>query len=163
MLCLIEQITVSKNTSPPPLPATITSIFIQPCTSSKVESVIMGLKNVKGNCNSLSTKLLKENSLALSGPIAKIFNNIIHSGQYPDILKLACVTAILKGGDKTNTNTYRPISSLPILSKIFEKLLHKRLNSYFENNSFCKEQYGFRKKKVLMMLSANYSIKFTVL
>ena len=79
------------------------------------------------------------------------------------MLKLACVTAILKGGDKNNTNTYRPISSLPILSKIFEKLLHKRLNSYFENNSFCKEQYGFRKKKVLMMLSANYSIKFTVL
>ena len=145
------------------LPATTTnSIYIQPCTSSEVKSVILGLKNVKGNCNSLSTKLLKENSLALSGPIAQIFNNIIQSGQYPDILKLACITAIFKGGDKTNPNNYRPISSLPILNKLFEKLLHKRLNSYFENNIFCKEQYGFRKKKstsdaVNELLSKAYS------
>ena len=129
-------------------PNTTNSIYIQPCTFSEVKSVIMDLKNVKGNCNSLSTKLLKENSQALCNPIAQIFNNIIQLGQYPDILKLACITAVFKGGDKTNPNNYRPISSLPILNKVFEKLLYKRLNSYFENNNiFCKEQYGFRKKK----------------
>ena len=78
------------------------------------------------------------------------------------MLKLACITAVFKGGDKTNPNNYRPISSLPLLNKIFEKLLYKRLNSYFEeNNIFCKEQYGFRKKKVLAMLLMNYSVKFT--
>ena len=127
---------------------TMNSIYLQPCSSSEVKSVIMGLKNVKGDCNSLSTKLLKENSLSLSNPIAQIFNNIIHLGQYPDILKLACITAIFKGGDKTNPNNYRPISSLPILNKVFEKLLYNRLNSFFEGKSiFCKEQYGFRKKK----------------
>ena len=101
--------------------------------------------------------MLKENANALSDPIAHIFNTIIHVGQYPDILKLACITAVFKGGDKTNPNNYRPISTLPILNKIFEKLLYMRLNSYFENcNIFCKEQYGFRKKKkVPVMLSMN--------
>ena len=129
-------------------PTTTNSIYIQPCTSFEVKSIIMDLKNVKGHCNSLSTKLLKENSLSLSNPIAQIFNNIIQLGQYPDILKLACITAVFKAGDKNNPNNYRPISSLPILNKVFEKLLYKRLNSYFENNNIlCKEQYGFRKKK----------------
>ena len=76
------------------------------------------------------------------------FYTIIHVGQYPDILKLACITAVFNGGDKTNPNNHRPISTLPILNKIFEKLLYMRLNSYFEKcNIFCKEQYGFRKKK----------------
>ena len=124
------------------------SIYLQPSTISEVKNVIMGLKNVKGNINTLSTKLLKENSSALADPISYIFNNIISIGQYPDILKIACVTAVFKTGDKQNANNYRPISTLPLLNKIFEKLLHTRLYCFFESkNVLCKEQYGFRRNK----------------
>ena len=83
----------------------------------------MGLKNVKGNCNTFTTKLLKDNSVTLSCPIAQIFNNIVQSGQYPNILKLACIIAIFKEEDRTNPNNYRPINSFPLLNKIFEKLV----------------------------------------
>ena len=124
------------------------SIYLQPSTSSEVKNVIMNLKNVKGNINTLSTKLLKDSSSALAGIISCIFNNIISIGQYPDILKIACVTAIFKSGDKQNVNNYRPISTLPLLNKVFEKLLHARLYSFFESKEIlCKEQYGFRKNK----------------
>ena len=124
------------------------SIYLQPTTSTEVKNIIMGLKNVKGNINSISTKLLKENSSTLSDPISHIFNCIINMGQYPDILKIACVTAVFKAGDKLNPNNYRPISTLPLINKIFEKLLHIRLYSFFElKGILCKEQYGFRKNK----------------
>ena len=73
---------------------------------------------------------------------------MITHGQYPDALKIACVTALFKSGDKLNPNNYRPISSLPILNKVFEKLIYTRLYSFFENkNLFSKDQFGFRKGK----------------
>ena len=129
-------------------PAVPNSIYLQPSRASEVRSIIMGLKNVSSNSNTISTKLLKDNSDALSDPISFIFNNIINSGQYPDILKIACITAIFKAGDKLDPNNYRPISTLPLLNKIFEKLLHIRIYSFFESQGiFCKEQYGFRKGK----------------
>ena len=129
-------------------PAHPNSIYLQPSSASEVHSIIMGLKNIKSNSNSISTKLLKDNSNALSDPISFIFNNIINFGQYPDVLKIACITALFKSGDKVDPNNYRPISTLPLLNKIFEKLLHIRLYSFIESQGLlCKEQYGFRKKK----------------
>ena len=130
---------------PPIIP---NSIFLQPSTPTEINNIIKGLKNVGNNSRPLSTKLLKDNSSSLSDPISLIFNNIIASGLYPDILKIACITAVFKSGDKQNPNNYRPISSLPILNKIFEKLLHLRFYNFFESHGvLCEEQYGFRKKK----------------
>ena len=108
--------------------------------------IIKDAKNTKGNLHSLSAKILKENCDSLSSPISFIFNNILLYGHYPDILKIACVTALFKAGDKLDPNNYRPISSLPLLNKIFEKLLHKRLTSYLEfHNIFTSKQFGFRR------------------
>ena len=56
------------------------------------------------------------------------------------------MTPIPKGGDSTNAGNYRPISVLPIVSKIFEKVVYEQLNTYFEQNNILSEhQYGFRK------------------
>ena len=54
---------------------------------------------------------------------------------FPDCLKLARVTPIPKGGDSTNAGNYRPISVLPIFSKIFEKVVYKHLYIYIEQNN----------------------------
>ena len=106
------------------------------------------MKNTKGNKNTLSSKLLKENANSLSYPISIIFNSMIAHGHYPDILKIACVTALFKSGDKLNPNNYRPISSLPIINKIFEKLIYTRLYSFFDKKKiFTKNQFGFLKNK----------------
>ena len=63
-------------------------------------------------------------------------------------LKKALVTPIPKEGDKCNLNNYRPISVLPVFSKVFEKVAHAQLYDYLENNSILhKQQYGFPAKK----------------
>ena len=72
----------------------------------------------------------------------------MHSGIFPSKLKIAKVIPIFKEkGDDFNFENYRPISLLSIISKIFERVVHDQLYSYFEeNNLFYKHQYGFRKK-----------------
>ena len=127
-------------------PRILNSIFLSPTTCAEVKDIIKDIKNTKGNSHSLSPRILKENSNALSHPISLIFNNIILCGHYPDVLKIACVTALFKSGDELDPNNYRPISSLPLLNKIFEKLLHKRLTFFLESYGiFTDKQYGFRK------------------
>ena len=71
---------------------------------------------------------------------------VITIGIFPDCLKLARVTPMPKGGDSTNAGNYRPLSVLPIFSKIFENFVYKQLYTYFEQNNILYEhQYVFRK------------------
>ena len=69
----------------------------------------------------------------------------INQGIFPTELKLAYITPIYKNGDKTLINNYRPISILSVFSKIFEKLMYKRLFNFInKNNILFKHQFGFR-------------------
>ena len=66
---------------------------------------------------------------------------------FPNSLKVAKVLPIFKKGSKTIPENFRPISILPALSKIFEKVLSIKLFSFFTQNSVLRStQYGFRKK-----------------
>ena len=62
------------------------------------------------------------------------------------MLKIAKVSPIFKKGDASSFNNYRPVSVLPSVSKVFEKILYNQISEYFsEHNLFFKSQYGFRK------------------
>ena len=67
------------------------------------------------------------------------------TGIFPNKLKLAKVIPIYKKDDPTQVTIYRPISLLPVLSKVIEKTIAKQLSGYFEDNKlFNQNQYGFR-------------------
>ena len=75
-----------------------------------------------------------------------IINQSIESGHVPVTMKLAKVVPIYKSKDKQMLNNYRPISLLPIFSKILEKVIHHRLFNFLNiNNILFASQYGFRK------------------
>ena len=66
-------------------------------------------------------------------------------GIFPDAFKIAAVTPVYKSVDKSKVANYRPISVLPCLSKILEKLIKARLVSFFEKHHVLyPHQYGFR-------------------
>lgn len=68
-------------------------------------------------------------------------------GLFPQALKIAKVTPIYKTGSKLDPGNYRPVSVLPTISKILEKIIHNRLNEYLLNIKLLyKGQYGFRAK-----------------
>ena len=56
-----------------------------------------------------------------------ICNRMLSTGTFPDRLKYSEIKPMYKKGDKTLITNYRPISLLPVFSKIFEKVLYKRL------------------------------------
>lgn len=83
---------------------------------------------------------------AISGPLAHIINLSLTTGTVPSDWKVAKVTPIHKGGSKEDFNNFRPISVLPVLSKILEKAVHHQLIEYVEN-LLSKHQFGYRKKR----------------
>ena len=70
---------------------------------------------------------------------------MLSTGTFLDTLKFSEIKPIYKKGNKTLITNYRPISLLPVFSKIFEKILYKRLYNHLTlNNILVKEQFGFR-------------------
>lgn len=97
--------------------------------------------------DNFSTKVLKLLHPVLSEKLMIIINQSITTGIFPDKLKIAVVSPIYKNQnlDIHKFNSYRPISLLPAISKIFEKIIYKQTYNYFTNNQlFLNSQYGFR-------------------
>lgn len=76
--------------------------------------------------------------------LAEIFNSCIDEGKFPDLLKCSKIIPLFKSGNSEDPTNYRPISILPALSKVFEKLILTQLLGHFNRNSIMNEkQYGF--------------------
>ena len=72
---------------------------------------------------------------------------MLNTGTFPDKLKIAKVIPIFKKGDPSLFENYRPISLLPAITKVLEKIIALQLSSYFEKNKLLFDnQYGFRPK-----------------
>ncbi len=123
------------------------SLFLQPTDSEEIKKIIRNFKNKKSyGFDGISSSIFKNFAHELAHPISQIFNMSITNGIVPDIMKIAKVIPVYKskGDDKLFTN-YRPISLLPVLSKLLEKVVHKRLYSYLTRHKILYEsQYGFR-------------------
>ena len=120
------------------------SIFIAPATSNEVYATIGSLKN-RSKLYDIPLKMLKL-SIRFSEVLARIFNIMIETGIYPECLKCAKITPVYKSGQRSCVENFRPIAILPILDKIFEKLLYGRLESFLNmSNLITKSQFGFQK------------------
>ena len=114
-----------------------------------VAKIIESLKT-KSSCgdDGLSTKLLKEIKNEICSSITLIVNQMITTGIFPDSLKIAKIIPIFKKGDIEIIENYRPISILPAISKIFEKILSLQIHEYFQSKHlYYEHQYGFIKNR----------------
>uniref|UniRef100_A0AAR2KBY1 Reverse transcriptase domain-containing protein n=1 Tax=Pygocentrus nattereri TaxID=42514 RepID=A0AAR2KBY1_PYGNA len=109
--------------------------------------VISSLKSSTCELDPLPTCFFKQVLSSLSNEVLMIVNQSLQLGEFPNILKTAVVKPLLKNRnlDPTFLNNYRPISNLPFLSKIIEKVVSTQLNDYVKvnqiNDTF---QSGFR-------------------
>ena len=95
----------------------------------------------------ISTKLLKACKLEICKPLTLIINQMLTTGIFPDDLKVAKVIPLFKKGKKEVLDNYRPISLLPSLSKIFERVIFNQIHAYFTaHDLYYSGQYGFREK-----------------
>ena len=122
------------------------SLFLSPVTHFEVEDVISNLSSSKSTGpHSVPIKLLKVVKHHISHPLAELVNQSFLKGIFPSKLKIAKVVSVFKKGDPEIMTNYRPISLLPVFSKIFEKLMYKRLYSFVACNKLLfKFQFGFQ-------------------
>ena len=108
--------------------------------------VICSLKNKGSILNDLSVVCLKKNVQVFSQHITLLYNLSIDHETFPDRLKVAGITPAHKSCAKDSIDNYRPISNLPVLSKVFEKLTLIRLISFVSRYELLSDsQYGFRR------------------
>ena len=111
----------------------------------EIETEIRLLKlNKASQYSDIPSKIIKENSDIFSNFIYESTNNSINSSIFPSYLKHVDVTPLHKKCNKSLKENYRPVSILPILSKVFERSMFKQMSSFFDD-IFSKYQYGFRK------------------
>lgn len=111
-----------------------------------VRDVVMKLSSSRSeDIYGLSNYVFRQIVDAILLPLTCLINSVLTQGVFPDSLKYCKVTPIFKKGKKESPENYRPITIIPILSKIIESCMFKQLYEYFElNNLFYKYQFGFR-------------------
>uniref|UniRef100_A0A8C2IBW3 Reverse transcriptase domain-containing protein n=1 Tax=Cyprinus carpio TaxID=7962 RepID=A0A8C2IBW3_CYPCA len=94
---------------------------------------------------SMDVVMLKELSESLVNPITDIINLSVSQGMF-HAWKSSVIVPIFKRGDPHSASNYRPISILPIVSKVAEKLMAAQITNYLNNSSFALHpmQFGFR-------------------
>ena len=118
-------------------------------TREETFKTIKTLKNKKSTgFDNMNNFILKQIGDIVANPIAEIMNMCIAQGSFPDSLKTAKLVPIFKKGSLWEVSNYRPISLLPAISKIFEKLINTQLTEQIEDNDILPNtQFGFRKGK----------------
>ena len=94
--------------------------------------------------NDIPIKLLKENADIFASYLCDFFNQSIENFEFPSILKNANITPVFKKGYRGSKENYFPVSILPVISKIFGKLLCMQI-TIFMDPLLSKYQRGFRK------------------
>ena len=117
-------------------------------SGDEIKLAVKQLKNMKApGFDNIFNLVLKKMSDQFFQYLANIFNKCLHFGYFPSNWKLSKVIPILKPNkDASSPKSYRPISLLSSLSKLFEKVIYSRLLHFSnENNIILNEQFGFRK------------------
>ena len=80
------------------------------------------------------SKLLKMAASIIAPSLTSIFLKSILTGIYPNDWKTAKVTPLFKKGIKSDPNNYWPISVIPIISKVFERIVYNQLSHHLDDN-----------------------------
>ena len=133
------------------------SIFLFPVSFNEIIITFASISNSHAiGSDGIVPMLVKANVVHISQQLVYIVNLSFSQGVFPKSLKNAILDPVNKGRSHMNPGIYRPISVLKIFSKLFEKLFHSGLRSFFDNNNALHStQFGFRKNRSTTTAIAN--------
>ena len=107
------------------------------------------LKSIKRNkatgMDNLPPGLIKDSAELISAPLTHLINTSLMTSTFPVEWKAAKIIPTYKSGARSNCDNYRPVSVLPVISKVIEKIVHQQVMKYLDTNKLLsKFQYGFR-------------------
>ena len=118
--------------------------------NTEFEEVLQICKDIditkSSGINFLSSRILKDAFMVSITQLVFIFNMSLLKSEFPSEWKMATIIPLFKGGNKKSVSNYRPVSLLPIPGKLMEKIVHRGITNYLENNKLLSNnQNGFRK------------------
>ena len=127
------------------MPRNTKSIYFTPVTESEIMTIIDRLQNKNSHGHDgLSNKFIKIIKTALCQPLCILFNTSLESGIFPELYKKSDVFPLFKSKKKIHVTNYHPISLLPVISKVLEKVVYCRTYNFLDtNDQIFISQYGF--------------------
>ena len=116
-------------------------------TPSEVAREINRIRNdTSTGPDQIPIKFIKPVTDIIAGPLTHIINAFIKISSFPEAWKIAKITPIPKNDSIASESDMRPISILPVLSKVFERLVHQQVFSFIDSHNLLKDNIsGFRK------------------
>jgi hypothetical protein len=115
-------------------------------TEEEVLKLLLKLNVTKSTgCDNISARFIKDGAHVIVSPLAYVVNLSLRTSNVPDDFKTARVVPLYKKGDCNQEGNYRPVSILPVVSKIFERLVYNQVYDYLcDHNLIYQYQSGFR-------------------
>lgn len=137
---------VKPETAPPKRVINEHSLFLSPTNEKEILNIISSLKNHKSpGVDNITAETLKEISTEIASPLSFLMNKILETGICPPEFKIAIIKPVFKRGDREIVSNYRPISLITNFTKIFEKIIKVRIESFIKKyNLISGRQYGFQ-------------------
>ena len=136
-------------TNNPPMLSSDTKFSIQPLSKIEVLMTLQHLSTHSSTTGSITNKILRHTASILSHSLTALFNRCISSSELPTAWKSATVIPLYKGkGARNQPSSYRPISLLNSIGKVYECLVSKQFYSFVEDhNLLSPAQFGFRRHR----------------
>ena len=130
-----------------------TNVFgVTEVAESEIVNIIDNFNDSAAGWDEFKPKVIKSIKNSVKIPLTHISNLSFTSGVFPKELKIANVVPIFKADDEMVFTNYRPMSVLPVFSKLLERLMYNRLIDYInENHILFEYQFGFQKGKSTFM------------
>ncbi len=124
----------------------VATCFFQPTDENEIMKIISKLGSGKSaGHDNIKSDIIKKVAGEIAFPLSMIFNTSLSTGVVPDDFKIAKVVPIYKKDNPEIFGNYRPVSVLPCLSKILERIVYNRTYDFLcKNNVLYHKQYGFR-------------------
>ena len=132
------------------------SIRLEDCSSNEILKIISEFEN--GKASDIPISVVKKSSHVIAPVLSNYFNILMSKGLFPDVLKTGKITPVYKKGNPEEIENYRPISTLSVFGKIFEKLIYSRIYGFVSSQGvLSKTQFGFRKSH-----STSHAVNYSV-
>ena len=124
----------------------IKSIYIPELDKVEIKSKISSINNSSSEYDELPALIMKQCIDSYIEPLTLLINKSIQHGVFPVELKIARIIPLYKRENNQLIHNYKPISVLPFISKIFEKIVYKYVVDFLDDNNILYQyQFGFRK------------------
>jgi hypothetical protein len=153
---LVSNLSISDTPFVMPVEPPLASCFFYPINLAEITELVREVKSKRVHKDEIQPFLLHQILPYIAPFILQMFNTCLREGIYPSVLKRSRVVPIHKDGDASDIRNYRPISTLSVFNRIFEKVIHNRLKNFFSTSSVLSRfQFGFREKSSTSLAIVN--------